>query len=192
MAEPMLGTFEPGRIVKFEAVDRSPAGLPAGLPEPLEGARACGDGSLVAFRTAPGSILAMALDDAGAAVLALVEAALDDGGPWVAFDVGDGYAALELSGDRVLDILAAGTALDLSDPTLALSSSSTLAPERRGATEGFPVGAAHMTGLAHVPALLWRSAGETVRILVARSYGDWMMAWLHDAGRAYGISMREG
>lgn len=190
MAEPMLGTFEPGRIVKFEAVDRSPAGLPAGLPEPLEGARACGDGSLVAFRTAPGSILAMALDDAGAAALALVEAALDDGGPWVAFDVGDGYAALELSGGRVLDILAAGTALDLSDPTLAPSP--TLCPEGRRATEGFPVGAAHMTGLAHVPALLWRSAGETVRILVARSYGDWMMAWLRDAGRAYGISMRKG
>ncbi|MEO3434101.1 hypothetical protein [Inquilinus sp. CAU 1745] len=188
MAEPMLGTFEPGRIVKFEAVDRSPAGLPAGLPEPLVGGRACGDGSLVAFRTARGSILAMALDDAGAAALAQVEAALNDGGPWVAFDVGDGYAALELSGDRVLDILAAGTALDLSDQTLAPSP--TLPPEG-GATEGFPVGAAQMTGLAHVPALLWRSAGETVRILVARSYGDWMMAWLRDAGRAYGISMRE-
>ncbi|HET8728030.1 MAG TPA: sarcosine oxidase subunit gamma family protein [Alphaproteobacteria bacterium] len=187
MAEPMLRAYAPMRIMKIEAMDRTATGLPEGMPTPLERGRACGDGSLVAIWTAPGSILALALDDAGMAALARIEAACaDDDGPWAAFDVSHGYAALELSGPGVLDILASGTALDLSSPP-----SSSLSPEGRAATvEGFPVGAAHMTGIAHVPTLLWRSAGDTVRILVARSYGDWMTAWLLDAGRPFGLSSR--
>lgn len=76
-------------------------------------------------------------------------------------------AIIVIEGEPVFETLKKGIALDFSG-------------------EAFPVGAAAMTGVHHVPVLLIRSAPATVEVVVMRTFARSVFEWLLDAGLEFG------
>lgn len=74
-------------------------------------------------------------------------------------DVSDGYAHIRIEGSLAIDLLAAGTAVDL-HPRL------------------FKIGQAAQTELARTRCLVWRTEGTAYDLLVDVSAGDYVWAWL--------------
>jgi sarcosine oxidase subunit gamma len=84
---------------------------------------------------------------------------------------GDGRGVLRLSGPRVRDVLAKGTAIDLH-------------PRR------FAPGDAAMTWCAHVDVTLWqRDAEPTYDIVIPRGFAGTFWHWLEESAAEYGIAV---
>jgi heterotetrameric sarcosine oxidase gamma subunit len=92
--------------------------------------------------------------------------------PHAAISHQDGSRALlTLSGQRARDVLARGVMIDLHD-------------------REFPVGAAALTSIAHMPVMLWRlpdaPEGPTFQLASARSMAGSLWAWLKSATAVFG------
>ena len=74
---------------------------------------------------------------------------------------------ITIAGPPVFEVLKKGIALDFSDAA-------------------FPVGAAAMTGVHHVPVLLIRTGEESIEVVVLRTFGRTVFEWLLDAGLEFG------
>jgi heterotetrameric sarcosine oxidase gamma subunit len=92
-------------------------------------------------------------------------------------DQSDSRAVLSLSGPHVRDLLAKGCMIDL-HPTV------------------FPVGAAALTGIAHMAVALWRSVdgadGAVFEIMVARSMAGSFWSWLSASAAEFGCLVSAG
>lgn len=98
---------------------------------------------------------------------ALVEALGTGDGQVV--DLSANRTTLELSGPRARDVLDKGCQLDL-HPRV------------------FATGTALSTEIGGIPAILWKTAEETYRILPRASFADFLGKWLLDAMREYASS----
>lgn len=85
-------------------------------------------------------------------------------------DQGDGYAVFELWGPQLQAVLAKGVPLDL---------------------RNFAGDAAAVTSIAHIGAIVWKSAPERVAIAVFRSYAGSFWHWLSASAGACGLSVEQ-
>ena len=83
---------------------------------------------------------------------------------------GDGYALFEIWGPALYPVLAKGVALDM---------------------ETFPDDGAAVTAIAHIGAVLWKSAAERVVIAVFRSYASSFWHWLSASAGEFGLSVEQ-
>ena len=84
-------------------------------------------------------------------------------------EVGSGQTIIRLRGSATSDLLVRGCMLDL------------------GST-AFSPGVCAQTGLAGVPVLLVSIDSEpTIDLIVRRSFATYLWAWIHDAGREFGL-----
>lgn len=83
-------------------------------------------------------------------------------------DISDGRTVFRLAGPSALDVLAKGCPLDL---------------HPRAAGPGYVAGSV----LAKVTALIHLRETDVVDIYLGRSYGDYLWAWLEDAGSDCGL-----
>lgn len=131
-----------------------------------DGPRATGEAELTVLGIAPGRWLAVSesrtdLADDLVAALGIHAAITEQSDALIAFD---------LSGPRVLDLLAKGVAIDL-DPAV------------------FRAGDVAVTDIAHIGATLWRTGEETWRLLVARSFAPAFVRFLIASAAEYGIRL---
>ncbi|GAA1634782.1 sarcosine oxidase subunit gamma [Georgenia ruanii] len=129
-----------------------------------------GPGGLFVLWLAPDEFLAVAPDEADSGVLtteyaARLAAALGDRRGQVV-DLSANRTTLELSGPAARWVLDKACRLDL-HPRV------------------FPVGAALATQLGATPAILWRTAEQTWRVLVRSSFTTHVVRWLLDGMREY-------
>jgi methylglutamate dehydrogenase subunit D len=85
-------------------------------------------------------------------------------------DQGDGYAVFELWGPQLQDVLAKGLPLDM---------------------RNFAEDSAAVTTIAHIGAIVWKSAPERVAIAVFRSYAGSFWHWLCVSAGAFGLSVEQ-
>jgi heterotetrameric sarcosine oxidase gamma subunit len=85
-------------------------------------------------------------------------------------DQGDGYAVFELWGPQLQAVLAKGVPLDM---------------------RNFADDAAAVTAIAHIGAIVWKSARERVAIAVFRSYAGSFWSWLSASAGEFGISVEQ-
>jgi sarcosine oxidase subunit gamma len=89
------------------------------------------------------------------------------------FDQSDSRVLLELSGDKVREVLSKGVAIDLHP-------------------RAFESGDAALTPASHLAMQLWRSGdAPTFRALVPRAYFESFWHWLAASGAEYGIEVLE-
>ena len=110
-------------------------------------------------------------EDAGT-LLAKLRDALS-GQSFALTDVSAGQVALQLRGEAARHVLARGCTLDF-DPSV------------------FRVGDCAQSGLAKAAALIaLRDDSPCFDIFVRRSFADYVVRWLHHAGREYGLKAQE-
>jgi heterotetrameric sarcosine oxidase gamma subunit len=183
-ALPPFGAYgragEPGVVavlredVGFATLTARKGGIPAlkvsvaagfGLALP-DGPRAVGGPDLALLGTAPRRWLAVSqtrVDLAGDLIGAL-------GGHATVTEQSDALIACDLSGPRVLDLLAKGVAIDLHP-------------------EVFKSGDVTVTDIAHIGATLWRTNEDAWRLLVARSFAPAFLRFLIVSAAEYGIRL---
>ncbi len=106
--------------------------------------------------------------DLGVAMASALRGTLNTGCTAVT-EVGSGQTVIRLRGSATWDLLARGCVLDLS-------------------STAFPTDACAQTGLARVPVLLVSIDSEpTIDLIVRRSFATYLWAWIHDAGREFGL-----
>lgn len=92
-------------------------------------------------------------------------------------DQSDGRAALRISGERVREVLAKGSMVDLH-------------------SAAFPIGATALTSFAHIGVQLWRTAdgvdGAVFEILVARSMAASFWSWFTASAAQFGCRVTIG
>jgi len=86
-------------------------------------------------------------------------------------DVSGGQTLLELSGERAVDVLMKSTVYDV-DP------------------RSFPIGKGVTSVFAKATAVIRRVGEERWELVVRRSFADYCLRWLLDAGEEYGIDYR--
>ncbi len=96
-------------------------------------------------------------------------APLLDAQPASIVDVSHRTVGIEITGPRAIDVLSAFCALDLGDVF----------------PDSFPPGACTRTLLGKTEIILWRTAPETFRIEVARSFAPYVQACLAEAAREF-------
>lgn len=134
-----------------------------------EGPRASGDADLALLGVAPGRWLAVSQTRPElAAQLAGACAELS-----AVTEQSDALVTFDLSGGRVLDLLAKGPAIDLDSAV-------------------FRPGDVAVTDIAHVGATLWRTGEATYRALVARSFAPSFSRFLVAGAAEYGLSLQHG
>jgi sarcosine oxidase subunit gamma len=122
-------------------------------------------GSRAALWLGPDEYLFLAPEAEAPGLASALEQALQDE-PHSLVDVSQRQAALEISGSRAADILSSGCPLDL-DVT------------------AFPVGMCTRTVFAKAEIVLWRTAGDTFRLEVWRSFTDYVARFLDEVVREY-------
>jgi heterotetrameric sarcosine oxidase gamma subunit len=85
-------------------------------------------------------------------------------------DQGDGYAVFELWGPKLQAVLARGVPLDM---------------------RNFAEDTAAVTAIAHIGAIVWKSAPERVAIAVFRSYAGSFWHWLSVTAGEFGLSLEQ-
>jgi sarcosine oxidase subunit gamma len=141
------------------------AGKALGIDEAPGSCRASQAGSRAALWLGPDEYLFLAPEAEAPGLASALEQALQDE-PHSLVDVSQRQAALEISGSRAADILSSGCPLDL-DVT------------------AFPVGMCTRTVFAKAEIVLWRTAGDTFRLEVWRSFTDYVARFLDEVVREY-------
>ncbi|MER2605089.1 MAG: sarcosine oxidase subunit gamma family protein [Siculibacillus sp.] len=151
-----------GRRALLQARETSAAALGAALGPDLTVAvnRAAEGAGRAALRLGPEEWLLEAADGDDLAV-ALATAAVAH----ALVDVSDRFAALDLTGAHLAEVLNAGVPLDL-DP------------------DAFPVGAATRTLFHKAEVVLWRRGVDEFRLEVARSFAPYLVGCLAEAARS--------
>ncbi len=88
-------------------------------------------------------------------------------------DVSENYCTLVVSGPKAREVLAKGCPLDLHPDVFKTSD-------------------AAGTLVAKATVVLWLQADGSFRVLVRRSFADYLYRWLDDAGREYGVAVLRG
>lgn len=152
------------RYIYRGAPERFPASFGVALPTtPM---RAHVEGARAALWLGPDEWLLLAPELDGATVGATLAETLA-GQPASLVDVGHRQVGLVVAGPRAAELLNAGCPLDL-DPA------------------AFPIGMCTRTILAKVEIILWRTADDTFRIEVARSFAPYVVELLREA--MFGVS----
>ena len=87
-------------------------------------------------------------------------------------DLSAGYVSLQVNGPRVRDLFAKGCTLDLHG-------------------KAFKPGDCAQTGMAKCAVLIARESGEhAFRLIVRRSFAEYLALWLRRAGEEFGIGFR--
>jgi sarcosine oxidase subunit gamma len=146
------------------------AGTVLGIEDAPGSCRASQAGSHAALWLGPDEYLLLAPEAEAPALVSCLEQALQ-GEPHSLVDVSQRQAALELSGSRAADILSSGCPLDL-DVT------------------AFPVGMCTRSVFAKAEIVLWRTAGDTFRLEVWRSFTDYVACYLDEVVREYAGSAK--
>lgn len=138
-----------------------------GLPTASGEVRGSGDTAVLWLGPAEFLLVAPAEshDSLGGELPRALIAALADG-PGQVVDLSANRTTLELSGPRARAVLEKGCALDL-HPRV------------------FKPGTALSTEIGGIPAVLWKTAEETYRILPRASFAEFLGRWLLDAMREY-------
>jgi sarcosine oxidase subunit gamma len=141
--------------------------LTGGLPSVSGEVR--GSTDTAALWLGPGEFLLVAAPEShgslgGELPAALVEALGDDAGQVV--DLSANRTTFELSGPRARAVLEKGCSLDLHPRILK-------------------AGTALSTEIGGIPAILWKTAEETYRVLPRASFAEFLGRWLLDAMREY-------
>ena len=123
-------------------------------------------GDRAALWLGPDEWLLLAPDGDASILVAAAAEALDDR-PASVVDLSHRTVAIEVRGPRTADTLNAFCALDL-DPS------------------AFPIGMCTRTVFGKSEIVLWRTAAETFRIEVARSFVPYVLACLEEGGREFG------
>jgi sarcosine oxidase subunit gamma len=120
------------------------------------------------FWQGPDEWLIEAPQDRAEALLASLHSALAGVDSSVT-DISGGIISLTLCGEHASDLLAKGCTLDLHP-------------------DGFEAGECAQTGLTKTNVLIARIAGpERFQLLVRRTFADYLVQWLHHAGREFDI-----
>ena len=138
----------------------------AGVGIPAQACRAVVQGERAALWLGPDEWLLVAPAAAGAELGSSLERALAPL-PHSLVDVGHRQAACTLEGPQAATLLSAGCPLDLDE-------------------SAFPIGMCTRTVLAKAEVVLWRTAAQTFRLEVARSFVAYVSLFLAEAARASG------
>lgn len=142
------------------------AGGALGTALPRQACRAAtAPGGRAALWLGPDEWLVLAPAADGPALAAALEGAME-GRPHSLVDVSDRQVGIEVSGPDAAAALNVGCPLDLGE----------------GA---FPVGMCTRTVLAKAEVVLWRTAPETFRVEVWRSFADYVWGYLEEASREF-------
>ena len=137
-----------------------------GLEKPLTPMAATSKNGLLICATGPLEYWVMAQQPGSIDALAAIQSEVEQSAS--IFDQSEGKLVLGLTGAKVVDVLAKGTALDLHAKALPAQ------------------GAAH-TVIEHIPVLLtWQSDAGHYNLVIPRSYAHSFLNWLCDAARDVG------
>jgi sarcosine oxidase subunit gamma len=150
-------------LLRGGAAARAAAEAAFGVAIPCAACRAASNGERAALWLGPQEWLLLAPEAHSAAVATALGATLATV-PHSLVDVSHAQSALSVSGPEAAMLLAAGCPLDL-DAT------------------AFPVGMCTRTVLAKAEVVLWRTAGESFRIEVSRSFVAYVSQFLAEAAR---------
>jgi len=139
----------------------------AGVAIPAQACRAAVQGERAALWLGPDEWLLVAPTAEGAELGGSLELALARL-PHSLVDVGHRQAACVLDGPQAATLLSAGCPLDLDE-------------------SAFPIGMCTRTVLAKAEVVLWRTAAQTFRLEVARSFVAYVSLFLAEAARASGL-----
>jgi sarcosine oxidase subunit gamma len=146
---------------------RAAAEAAAGVGIPAQPCRSAVQGKRAALWLGPDEWLLIAPEVEGAELGRSLENALARL-PHSLVDVGHRQAACALDGPQAATLLSAGCPLDLEE-------------------SAFPIGMCTRTVLAKAEVVLWRTAAQTFRLEVARSFVAYVSLFLAEAGRAGGV-----
>lgn len=157
---------DPGRAPAMDA-----AAAVLGHRLPLQPNTLAGNGSR-SYWLGPDEWLIVTTADEAATLVDALDAALD-GHHAAVNDLSGGYLRLQLAGDRVRDVLARGTTIDLH-------------PREFGPRQ------CAQTGLAKCAALIGH-LGEPVlmEVVVRRSFADYLLRWLAHSADAFGLAVMD-
>lgn len=141
--------------------------LAIGVDFPREACRAAVEGSRAALWLGPDEWLLIAPDDRADMLIGALNDALD-GEPASIVEVSDRNVAIEVAGPKAAEALNAFNPLDLSEAA-------------------FPVGMCARTLFGKAEIVLWRTAPETFRIEVWRSFAPYVLGCLDEARREYAV-----
>jgi sarcosine oxidase, subunit gamma len=161
----LLRTLPPAMRLVLRAPEpaRAAAERAFGTPVPTTACRAGVQAERAALWLGPDEWLLLAPAAAAAAVLSGLESALS-GLACSIVDVSHRQIGLEVAGARAELLLAAGCPLDLQP-------------------QAFPVGMCTRTVLGKTEVVLWRTAPDTFRLEVWRSFAAYLSAFLAEAAR---------
>jgi len=161
----MLAPLPPASryILRGGPAVRAAAEQAVGVGIPAEACRAVTREGRAALWLGPDEWLLIAPAAQGASLAGQLATALA-GLPHSLVDVGHRQSGCELRGPLAATLLSAGCPLDLDE-------------------RAFPVGMCTRTVLAKAEVVLWRTATETFRIEVARSFVAYVSEFLAEAGR---------
>jgi sarcosine oxidase, subunit gamma len=162
---PLLRGLPPATRIALRAPEpaRAAAERAFGTPVPTTACRAGVQGERAALWLGPDEWLLIAPAEAAASVLSGVESALA-GLDASVVDVSHRQIGLEVAGGQAELLLAAGCPLDLHP-------------------SAFPVGMCTRTMLGKAEIVLWRTAADTFRLEVWRSFAAYLSAFLAEASR---------
>lgn len=152
-------------ILRSSAPAIAAAGPAFGVAMPERACRAAVTGERASLWLGPDEWLLLAPVADGPALVALLEQAMGSH-PHSLADVSQRQTAIEVYGSYAETILNAGVPLDVG-------------------MAAFPVGMCTRTVLAKAEVILWRTAAETFRLEVFRSFADYVWRFLAEAGREF-------
>jgi sarcosine oxidase subunit gamma len=139
-----------------------------GVGLPREACRAATSGDRAALWLGPDEWLLLAPDGEAARLMAAMSEALGQE-PASLVEISDRQVAIGLAGERAAEAISAFNALDLD-------------------IEAFPVGMCTRTLFGKAEIVLWRTAPETFRMEVWRSFAPYVEGCLGEAIREYGVA----
>jgi sarcosine oxidase subunit gamma len=139
-----------------------------GVALPREACRAATDGDRAALWLGPDEWLLIATDGEATRLMVAMGEAL---GPEPAslVEISDRQVAIEIAGEKAAEAINAFNALDLD-------------------IDAFPVGMCTRTLFGKAEIVLWRTAAETFRLEVWRSFAPYVQGCLGEAIREYGVA----
>jgi sarcosine oxidase, subunit gamma len=152
-----------GDDVAVDAIGRA-----FGVALPREVCRAATGGDRAALWLGPDEWLLIAPDGEARRLMAAMNAALGQE-PASLVEISDRQVAIEISGEEAAEAINAFNALDLD-------------------VENFPVGMCTRTLFGKAEIVLWRTAPETFRVEVWRSFAPYVEGCLGEATREYGAA----
>jgi sarcosine oxidase subunit gamma len=139
-----------------------------GVGLPREACRAATGGDRAALWLGPDEWLLIAPDGEAAPLAAAMSGALGEV-PASLVEISDRQVAIEVAGEKAAEAINAFNALDL-DPDV------------------FPVGMCTRTLFGKAEIVLWRTAPQTFRVEVWRSFAPYVQGCLGEAIREYGVA----